>query len=73
MNKEERKKLDGNIGKAFCKRAKAAKSGLDIAQRTIKACAKLNGGKTTESEGTFDSGCTFPSTTPLPLPPSKLS
>ena len=30
---------------------------------TIKACAKLNGGKTTESEGTFDSGCTFLLTT----------
>ena len=30
---------------------------------TVKACAKLNGGKTTESEGTFDSGCTFPLTT----------
>ena len=29
MNKEERKKLDESIGKAFCKRAKAAKSGLD--------------------------------------------
>ena len=34
MNKEERKKLDGNIGKAFCKRARAAKSGLDSAQMT---------------------------------------
>ena len=30
---------------------------------TIKACAKLNGGKTTESEETFESGCTFPLTT----------
>ena len=27
MNDEERKKLDGNIGKTFCKRARAAKSG----------------------------------------------
>ena len=63
MSKEERKKLDESVGKAFCKRAKAAKSGLDSAQMTVKACAKLNGGKTTESEGTFDSGCTFPLTT----------
>ena len=60
MNKEERKKLGENVGKAFCKRAKAARSSLDNAQMTVKACAKLNGGKTTESEGTFDSGCTFP-------------
>ena len=63
MSKEERKKLDESVGKAFCKRAKAAKSGLDSAQMTVKACAKLNGGKTTESEGTFHSGCTFPVTT----------
>ena len=27
MNKEERKKFDENIAKAFCRRAKTAKSG----------------------------------------------
>ena len=62
MDKEERKILDGNIGKAFCKRAKAAKSG-DNASLTMKACSRLNGGHTTDTEGTFDSGCTFPVTT----------
>ena len=62
MDKEERKRLDGNIGKAFCKRAKTARSG-DNAQLTMKACSRLNGGKTTETERTFDSGCTFPVTT----------
>ena len=63
MNKEERKKLDGNIEKAFSKRAKAAKSGIDSAQMTMKVCSRLNGGETTETEVTFDSVCTFPVTT----------
>ena len=62
MDKDERKKLEGNIGKAFCKRYKAARS-RDNAQLTMEACSRLNGGKTTETEGTFDSGCTLPVTT----------
>ena len=36
MSKEERKKLDESVDKVFCKRAKAAKSGLDSAQITVK-------------------------------------
>ena len=62
MDKEERQRLGENIGKAFCKRAKAARSG-DNASLTMKACSRLNGGKTTETNGTFDTGCTYPVTT----------
>ena len=36
MDKEEQKRLNENIGKAFCKRAKAARSG-DNAQLTMLA------------------------------------
>ena len=49
MDKDERKKLEGNIGKVFCKRAKAARSG-DNAQLTMKAYSRLNEGKSTETE-----------------------
>ena len=55
MDKEERKRLDENIGKAFCKRAKAARSG-DNASLTMKVCSRLNGGKTIDTDGTIDAG-----------------
>ena len=62
MNKEERKKFDESIAQAFCRRAKAAKSG-DNASMTMNVWPRLNGGESTETEGTLDTGCTHPVTT----------
>ena len=71
MNKEERKKFDESIAQAFCRRAKAAKSG-DNASMTMNAWSRLNGGKSTETEGTFNTGCTYPVTTSAVVKDLKL-
>ena len=51
MDKDDRKKFDQSITKAFCRRAKAAISG-ENASMTMKVWLRLNGGKFTETEGT---------------------
>ena len=56
------KKFDEEIAGAFCQRAKAAKNG-DNASLSMNAWSRLNGEKSTETEGTFDTGCTHPVTT----------
>ena len=71
MNKEERKKFDENIAEAFCRRAKTAKSG-DNASMTLNSWSRLNGGKSTETEGAFDTGCTHPVTTTAVVEDLKL-
>ena len=55
-------KLCESIAQAFCRRAKAAKSG-DNASMTMNVWPRLNGGESTETEGTLDTGCTHPVTT----------
>ena len=50
--------FDENIAQAFCRRAKAAKRG-DNALMTMNAWSRLNGGKCTKTEGTFNTGCTL--------------
>ena len=60
MNKDERKKFDEEIAGAFCRRAKAANNGDNA---SMNAWSRLNGGQSTVTEGTFDTGCTHPVTT----------
>ena len=60
--KKKERDLMKNIGKAFCKRAKLARSG-DNTSLCMKACSRLNGGNTRETDGTFNTGCTYPVTT----------
>ena len=62
MNKDERKKFDEEIAGAFCRRARAAKEG-DNASLSMTAWSRLNGGRSTGTEGIFDTGCTHPVTT----------
>ena len=51
------KKFDEEIAGAFCQRAKAATNG-DNASLSMNAWSRLNGRKSTETEGPFDTGCT---------------
>ena len=60
MNPEEREDFKKEMQTAFI--AKAARGG-DSAHLPCKAYNKLNGGRCTETDGCFDSGCTNPITT----------
>ena len=60
MNPEEREDFKKEMKTAFI--AKAARGG-DSPHLPCKAYNKLNGGRCTETEGCFNSGCTNPITT----------
>ena len=47
---------------AFCQRAETAKEG-DNASLSMTAWSRLNGGRSTGTEGTFETGCTHQVTT----------
>ena len=57
MDLAEREEFQTQMEKAFL--AKAGRSG-DIAHLPCKVYNKLNGGRCTDSDGCFDSGCTNP-------------
>ena len=62
MNKDERKKFENKIARAYCKKARVARE-EETASIRCKAWSKLNGGKFIDMDSGFDTGCTHPITT----------
>ena len=62
MNKDERKKFDEEIARSYYRQAIAARKG-DIASLSCTAWSRLNGEKSTRTEGVFNTGCTHLVTT----------
>ena len=62
MDRDERKIFDEEIGRSYCCKARAARDG-DNASLSCTAWSRVNEGKSTSTEGVFDTGCTHPVTT----------
>ena len=62
MDKDERKKFDEEIARSYCRKAIAAREG-DSASLSCTVWSRLNGGKSTSTDGLFDTGCTHTVTT----------
>jgi len=62
MNEDEKKKFRDEIVKSYCHKARAARED-ETTSLQCKAWSKLNGGRYTEIEGFFYTGCTHPITT----------
>ena len=52
----ERKRFGNEIARAYCKKARAAREGDTVSMRCT-AWSKVNGGKSTDTDGVFDTGC----------------
>ena len=62
MNEDERKRFGNEIARPYYKKARVARE-EETASIRCTAWSKLNTGKSTYTDGVFDTGCTHPITT----------